>query len=168
MSSEVISVAGPKTSSMRGPIRELTTSLTMTAISIGGTLPRLLTSRPSGTSPHVADSLSTIRSTICPTDSNSITAAPGSPWIPRPSSASCSPMRLCGRCPGMVQVESETPSECTRAAASAAAAFTVSRSQPASARWPAILCTKRVPAIPRGLGASGSATSSETITISTL
>ena len=81
MSSDVISGAGPKTSSICRPRREWTTSLTMTPISMAATPPRLFTRRPSLDSPEpkLADNRSTIRSTICLTDLASITAAPGSP-----------------------------------------------------------------------------------------
>ena len=81
MSSDVISGAGPKTSSICRPRREWTTSLTMTPISMGVTLPRSFTRRPTLDSPepNPADNRSTIRSTICLTDLASIMAAPGSP-----------------------------------------------------------------------------------------
>ena len=76
-------------------------------------------------------------------------------------------MRASCAWPGMAQEVSATPSERMSFAAARAAAATSASGAPNSARWPAILWTKSVPATPRGWAMSGSAMSSATMTVST-
>ena len=169
MLSAVMNGPGPSTSRTRRPRAERSTSRATTPISSGGTDPRLLRISAWSASPggSVAASRPAMVATIAETAARSIRSTPGSPWMPRPSSASSSPMRASSGRPGMAQEVSATPSERMSRAAARAAAATSASGAPCSARWPAILWTKSVPATPRGCGMSGSATSSATITVST-
>jgi len=171
MFSEVITAAGPMTSRVRSPSAVPSTARVRMSISIGLVLPVLFTSTASGVSSETpsadsrASSGSTSREAACCAPSTVTFCTPGSPWMPRPSSA-CASYERTG-CPGRSQVARDSDIELTAAATSFALATTVSRSAPFAAWYPATLCTSTVPARPRGWSASGSAMSSETITIPT-
>mmetsp|Transcript_4326 Transcript_4326/g.17238 ORF Transcript_4326/g.17238 Transcript_4326/m.17238 type:complete len:225 (-) Transcript_4326:502-1176(-) len=99
-------------------------------------------------------------------------AAPGSPWIPRPSSIFPGGIVRAGAdAPGSVCAATATPTVPTHAAACIASSFTAVKPRPELAAAPATLCTKSVPANPRlpaTPSGGGSAQSSPTTTISTL
>ena len=167
MSSEVIIGAGPTRQRMSAPTADARSSPVSTDISRPVVAPRLLTSATFGPGRVRAASRASMASIACRAVLKRMRSTPASPWMPSPSSEWPGSIRSVFGEPGMVQVSSDMPIETVPAIVWRAAAATVSRSPPPSASAPAILCTKRVPAMPRGCGRSGSATSSSTITIST-
>ena len=114
MSSDVISRSGPSTSAI-SRFRADTSARVATAISIGGTPPRSLTSSASGSfvSPSASSSRFAIVAASSAIGRYAIFSAPGSPWIPRPSSTSSAPMRASAGWPGIVHEDSEIPSDRT-------------------------------------------------------
>ena len=138
MSSDVMRRAGPKTRRTSCPSVALSKERVASAISIGGIPPRSFTSRAIG-DPSRAPSASSRRPIIVRASSRTgpsgAICAPGSPWIPRPSSTSPSAMRLSsGACPGMLHDESEAPMETTDFATRSAPLFTSPSERPARAR----------------------------------
>ncbi len=167
MSSEVIIAAGPTMQVIFLPMSDRSNSYASTDISSTDAPPRLFNKATWGPSPIVADSLSIIAAIACSALEKSICSTPGSPWMPRPSSAFPAAIRLSLADPGTVQVSSDMPMDLVPVITRSAAAATVARLAPCSARWPAILCTKSVPARPRDCGRLGRAMSSSTITMLT-
>ena len=114
-----------------------------------------------------AKSCSAIRSA----GSSSPLRTPGSPWIPIPISISPSGRSKVG-CPaaGSTQDERATPMERNPAAAALVVATTSASDAPSSARAPATLYSKAMPAIPRRRSSDpfgAEATSSAASTVAT-
>ena len=168
MSSAVMTGEGPSRSRTRRPRSVASTAFVSTAISRAVVEPRLLTRSASLSAPAMgAGKRAAMRAASASARGRSMRSMPGSPWMPRPSSASPSCKRGSGFEPGIVAVETAMPRVRTAAAVRRASAATSASGAPEAAAWPAALWTKSVPASPRGRAASGRAMSSATSTVST-
>ncbi len=168
MSIEVISAAGTGISATRSTPMRCNASRVSTPSSCVEQPPRSLSISTSGASaPRRASACASSGSRTSANASSTVPGctgrAPGSLWMPRPSSGARRP--ICW--PGTLQLDKAMPSDSRRSAKAWPRCASSASGTPSRARWPTYLCTSTVPAMPRGCAASGRAMSSATSTLAT-